>query len=82
MQIWQIIDPQAVGIGIRKQRLAHGLSQEVVSGLAGIARSHLSAIERGQKKPTMETFCRIAYALRLKPSELMVAVERAEKSQQ
>lgn len=50
-------------------------SQELISGLAGIGRTHLSAIERGKRKPTLETFFRIAYALDMKPSELMQALE-------
>ena len=31
-------------------------SQELVSGFAGIGRTHLSAIDRGERKPTLETF--------------------------
>ena len=45
-------------------------------GLAGIGRTHLSAIERGERKPTLETFFRIAYALDMKASALMQAVEK------
>ena len=60
--------------GLRKEK---GLSQEVVSGLAGIGRTHLSAIERGQRKPTLETFFKIAEALDMSASELMKRVENA-----
>ena len=35
----------AVGTTIRKLRLEKKLSQDVLSGFAGIARSHLSMIE-------------------------------------
>ena len=47
-------------------------SQELLSGLAGIGRTHLSAIER---KPTLETFFKISEALGIKPSLLMAAIE-------
>ena len=50
---------------------------EVVSGLADIGRTHLSAIERGLRKPTLETFFRIAEAMRVSPSELMKLIEDA-----
>ncbi len=58
--------------GVREQK---GLSQEVVSGLADIGRTHLSAIERGERKPTLETFFRVADALNIAPSELMKKIE-------
>ena len=41
--------------GVRQVREKKGISQEVVSSFAGIGRTHLSAIERGQRKPTLET---------------------------
>ena len=64
-----------VGNVIQELREKKGLSQEVVSGLAGIGRTHLSAVERGERKPTMETFFRISDALQIKPSELMAMIE-------
>ena len=41
----------AVGRVVRRLRKEKGLSQEVFSGFAGIARSHLAMIENGTKKP-------------------------------
>lgn len=64
-----------VGRVIQRVREERKQSQELVSGLAGIGRTHLSAIERGERKPTLETFFRIAYALDMKPSALMQAME-------
>ena len=49
----------------------------MVSGLADIGRTHLSAIERGARKPTLETFFRISEALGIRPSELMRMIEEA-----
>lgn len=51
-----LLDASLVGRVIQDYREAKGLSQEVVSGLADIGRTHLSAIERGTRKPTLETF--------------------------
>jgi transcriptional regulator with XRE-family HTH domain len=68
-------DNQAVGAVICRYRKEKGMTQELLSGLAGIGRTHLSAIERGQRKPTLETFWRISEALGLKPSVLMAAIE-------
>ena len=72
-----MLDSTVVGTVIQRIREEHRQSQELVSGLAGIGRSHLSAIERGERKPTMETFFRIAYALDMRASELMRAIEEA-----
>lgn len=56
----------------RKQK---GISQEVLSGLAAIGRSHLSAIERGERKPTLETLYRICTALDIKMSSFVLKLE-------
>ena len=69
-----------VGAVIQAVREEKGLSQEVVSGLAGIGRTHLSAIERGVRKPTLDTFFKIAEALDMSASELMKRIEDAYKS--
>ena len=68
-----------VGAVIQAVREEKGLSQEVVSGLAGIGRTHLSAIERGVRKPTLDTFFKIAEALDMPASELMKRIEEAQK---
>ena len=64
-----------VGKVIQEYREKRGLSQEVVSGLADIGRTHLSAIERGVRKPTLETFFKISDALDVAPSELLKIIE-------
>lgn len=70
-----MLDSVIVGCVIGRVREQKGLSQEVVSGLADIGRTHLSAIERGVRKPTLETFFKIADALQIKPSELVKLIE-------
>lgn len=70
-----MLDPIIVGKVIQRFREEKGRSQEVVSGLADIGRTHLSAIERGVRKPTLETFCRIAEALEIPPSALLAEIE-------
>ena len=70
-----MLNAELVGHVIQKKREQKKLSQEVVSGLAGIGRTHLSAIERGERKPTLETFFKIAEALNIRPSVLMAEIE-------
>ena len=70
-----VLDAVIVGKVIQRYREDKGLSQEVLSGLADIGRTHLSAIERGARKPTLETFFRIGEALRVNPSKIMKTIE-------
>ncbi len=73
-------DKNAVGQTIRSLRKEKKLSQDVLSGLAGIARSHLSMIENGSKQANFETIWRIALALNMRPSELVKRMEQELKS--
>ena len=68
-------DNQAVGAVICRYRKEKGMTQELLSGLAGIARSHLSMIESGTKQPNFETIWRIAEALGISTSELVAEIE-------
>ncbi len=70
-----MLDAVTVGKVISSFRKQKGISQEVLSGLADIGRSHLSAIECGARKPTLETFYRICSALDLKMSTVILKLE-------
>ena len=69
-------DNSVVGKTIRALRKEKGLSQDVLSGLAGIARTHLTMIENGSKQANFETLWRLATALGQRPSELVAQIER------
>ena len=71
-----LYDNRITGKIIMELRQKKGLTQEVVSGLAGIPRSHLAMIERGTVNPKVDTLWRIAEALGLQLSELIALVER------
>lgn len=70
-----MLDAKVVGKVIQQVREGKRMSQELASGLAGIGRTHLSAIERGERKPTLETFYRIAEAMQIRPSEILALIE-------
>ena len=63
----------------RKDFKAKGMSQEVLSGFAGIARTHLTMIECGTKQANFSTICKIAEAFDMRPSELVRKMEEAEE---
>ena len=75
------LDPVIVGRVIAENRIKKNMSQEVLSGLSAIGRTHLSAIERGVRKPTLETLYKISQALGVRMSELVDEIEnRADQS--
>lgn len=74
-------DNKAVGQTIHNLRESKNLSQDVLSGLAGIARSHLSMIETGTKQANFQTIWRIALALEMRPSELVARIEETVQKQ-
>ncbi len=75
-----LLDSRVVGEVIVKYRTDKGMTQEVLSGLAGIGRSHLSAIERGERKPTLETLYRLSLALDVKMSTIVSSIESSLES--
>lgn len=68
---------KALGMVISILRIERGLTQEQLSGLAGIARSHLAALESGQKVPRADTLWKLSDALSVRASELIRMTEKA-----
>lgn len=60
-----------LGQAVRARRVAHSVSQEALADLAGIDRSHMGKIERGERNVTFLNIVRIAVALNCKPSDLL-----------
>lgn len=65
----------AIGRVVRQLRKQKRLSQEVLSGFAGLARSHLAMIENGSKQANFETIWRLSNALELPSHEFVRLVE-------
>ena len=71
------ISPHAAfGQVLRKHRLAAGLSQEQLGLESGVQRNFISLIETGQNQPTISTIFKLAVAMGIKPSKLIVETER------
>lgn len=62
---------------IRRLREDQGITQEVLSGLAAISRSHLSEIETGRTNANVETLWKLSEALGMRCSDLLRTVEQA-----
>src|SRR3546814_19261049 len=60
---------QAFGAAVRALRTDRGIAQETLANLAGIERSHMGKIERGEHSPTLAIIFKIAGALECSRSE-------------
>lgn len=77
-----MVTADLIGCVIRNFRKSKGMSQEVLSGLAGLDRTHYSKIERGQRSPTIDTLFKIALALDIPPHELVQKIEQEAKERE
>jgi transcriptional regulator with XRE-family HTH domain len=62
---------RAFGAVIRTIRLELKISQEELSNLAEVERSHMGKIERGEHMPNFVLILRLAKALQVRPGELV-----------
>lgn len=75
-----MIDSKLIGAVLRDYREKHGLTQDVLSGLAGLDRTHYSKLERGLRSPTIDTLFKLAHALDVQPHEILCSIEAAVKN--
>jgi transcriptional regulator with XRE-family HTH domain len=59
------------GNRLRELRKERGLSQEELAHEAGLHRTYVGGVERGERNPTLITLKRISDALNLKLEELL-----------
>jgi transcriptional regulator with XRE-family HTH domain len=60
----------AFGATVRRFREQSGLSQEELAAKAGIHRTYIGGIERGERNPTLLMIHRLARALGIKSAQL------------
>lgn len=66
---------KAFGAVVRALRMERGVAQEALAHLAGIERSHMGKIERGEHMPTLILIIKIARALGCSSADLMAGTE-------
>jgi len=66
---------QAVGETVRFRRKAMGLNQEALAELTGLQTAAVSRLERGDGSPNLRTLVRIAAALNIRVSQLLLQAE-------
>lgn len=61
---------------LRERRKACGLSQEGLALQAGIDRTFVSLMERGQRQPSLSTLFALCESLGIKPSAMLFEIEK------
>lgn len=62
---------QKIAEKIRRIRKERNISQEELTFKAGLNRAYVGYIERGERKPTVDTLAKLAKALKVKLSEFI-----------
>ena len=61
---------------LREQRISRDLSQEELALAADVDRTFVSQMERGIRQPTITTLIKLASALGIQPSTLIIRMEK------
>ena len=64
-----------VGRALRSARKRKGWSQEELASAAGLHRTYVGAVERGERNLSLLSLCRLAKALRIRPARLLDGLE-------
>ena len=59
------------GRRLRELRHARGVSQEKLAEMAGLHRNYVGILERARQSPSLDAICKLAGALKVRPSELL-----------
>lgn len=59
-------------MNIRVARIKRGISQEGLADMAGLARSTMGIVERGEQSPSLQTITKVANALDMDLHKLFI----------
>ena len=66
---------KALSNNLKKLRRRKGWSQETLAAEAGLHRTYVSGVERGDRNPTIEVIAKLAKALGVRPADLLKDAE-------
>jgi transcriptional regulator with XRE-family HTH domain len=68
------VQRQQFGSNLRGERKRAGLSQEDLAFKAGLHRTEVSLIERGEREPRLETILKLSRGLEVLPATLIEGI--------
>lgn len=74
------LDYTAMGQRIRKAREAHFLTQEQLGEICSLSAAHIGHIERGTRKPSLETLFKISSSLKVSLDSLVFDSVKSDDS--
>ena len=66
----------ALAVELKTRRMASGLSMNEIATRTGLVVSFVGYVERGQRRPSVETLAKISWALNTTAAEILEKVER------
>jgi transcriptional regulator with XRE-family HTH domain len=72
-------EARAFGLAVRARRERLGISQEALAALAGLHRTYVGSVERGERNVTLKNVSALARALKTKASQLLAEVEKIQR---
>lgn len=81
MDVHRVSDPvtKILGSLIREERERRGLTQEGLAALAGLHRTFVGEVERGESSPTIWVLARLCGALDMRLSHLFAIYEQSDE---
>jgi len=70
---------QAFGLVVRSRRERAGLSQEALAEIAGLHRTYVGSVERGERNVTLKNISSLASALGTSASQLLADSEKLRR---
>lgn len=64
---------------LREIRTKKGLTQQQLADYTGLDRAYISELENGKLQPSLETFFKLAYELKIKPKDFIDEVDKKYK---
>ena len=66
---------RAFGLAVRQERERVGVSQDVFADMAGVHRTYVGSVERGERNLSLKNIAAFADALGVAPSKLLAKAE-------
>lgn len=66
-----------MGENIRRLRKEQSLTQEALAERAGLHWTYVGSVERQERNVSIDNICRLAWALRVEPRDLLAPLPRS-----